>query len=580
MDQSQRRRLAAAAAEKRLRGEVAGDSETTARSAADPADPRASELLEVFDKAHAQAVARHRNTGQDAHHAPALRKAKKAVQESLARGDNLTLSSLHTLKNVGHWVVSQLRENLEGANSSSAPAAKRQRQVAEATPESFSWWYVNAAGKRVEFRNDAQMKDGPAGETFRVTIMHSSGRVEKAWLPDAKAPPTCVALRGSLLRGFSWSKVIPTVMPGTLSAELPINERLSAISPVGMLTPEEEISDDELDATDAGLSHLEKRLRMSSCMELVKQQTGRSVKEVEHVVAETSRLGGLSEFDAKNYLFHTWLVKCYHNIRQEEAQSFGAQEFDWSDANEHSPGPELPRSRVQQLFGGSLQRFSEKQLEVLNELLREDGALGPEVEVLGKKLSQHGMAPTIGLAAAVLCAGLLLFLAWRLLSARRKDLGLLQCWCREAASLKLQLLSNFKCENILLKHDGIKVEDNIFKLCDFGFAAHDSGEGLTDRLGSPDTVAPEIVVGTKYSTPVDMWSAGVLVYMMLSATPPFYAPTDNEVLRKVKTGSYNLSGEPWDSLPKPPKDLIASLMTVDPKKRPTATEALNVAWLK
>lgn len=193
MDQSQRRRLAAAAAEKRLRGEVAGvavEPENTQRSA-DPADPRASELLEVFDKVHAQAVARHRNTGQDAHHAPALRKAKKAVQESLARGDNLTLSSLHTLKNVGHWVVSQLRENLEASNSSPRrPAAKRQRQVAEATPESFSWWYVDAAGKRVEFRNDAQMKDGPAGETFRVTIMHSSGRVEKAWLPDTKAPPT------------------------------------------------------------------------------------------------------------------------------------------------------------------------------------------------------------------------------------------------------------------------------------------------------------------------------------------------------------------------------------------------------
>ena len=60
---------------------------------------------------------------------------------------------------------------------------------------------------------------------------------------------------------------------------------------------------------------------------------------------------------------------------------------------------------------------------------------------------------------------------------------------------------DIKCENILLKHTGIKVEDNIFKLCDFGFAAHDSGDGLTDRLGSPDTVAPEIVVGTKYSTP-------------------------------------------------------------------------------
>ncbi|CAJ1342456.1 unnamed protein product [Effrenium voratum] len=139
---------------------------------------------------------------------------------------------------------------------------------------------------------------------------------------------------------------------------------------------------------------------------------------------------------------------------------------------------------------------------------------------------------------------------------------------------------DIKCENILLKHTNLPVEENIFKLCDFGFAAHDSGEGLGDRLGSPDTVAPEIVVGTRYSTPVDMWSAGVLVYMMLSATPPFYATTDSEVLRKVRTGSYSLSGEPWDSLPGPPKELIASLMTVDPKKRPTAQQALNCSWLK
>lgn len=64
-------------------------------------DPRSAELLEVFDRVHAKAVARHKATGLDGHHAPALRKAKRSVQESLERGDNLTLSSLHSLKNVG-----------------------------------------------------------------------------------------------------------------------------------------------------------------------------------------------------------------------------------------------------------------------------------------------------------------------------------------------------------------------------------------------------------------------------------------------------------------------------------------------
>eukprot|EP00434_Breviolum_minutum_P025823 symbB.v1.2.022828.t1/scaffold2043.1/size110972/2 len=133
MEKSERRRLAAAAAEKRLRvAPGAPERQDLRGEVSSDCDPRASELLKVFDKVHAEAVVRHKNTGMDAHHAPALRKAKKSVEGSLARGDNLTLSSLHTLKNVGHWVVSQLRESLEG---STMPPAKRTKQQAAATPE-------------------------------------------------------------------------------------------------------------------------------------------------------------------------------------------------------------------------------------------------------------------------------------------------------------------------------------------------------------------------------------------------------------------------------------------------------------
>jgi len=137
-----------------------------------------------------------------------------------------------------------------------------------------------------------------------------------------------------------------------------------------------------------------------------------------------------------------------------------------------------------------------------------------------------------------------------------------------------------KCENVLLAKQGLPAEHNVFKLCDFGFAARDTGHGFTDRLGSPDTVAPEVVAGTMYSFPADLWSAGTLVYMMLSATPPFYAPTDNDVLRKVRAGNYSLSGALWDCVSAPPKHIITSLMTVDAKLRPTAEEALEKAWLK
>jgi len=137
-----------------------------------------------------------------------------------------------------------------------------------------------------------------------------------------------------------------------------------------------------------------------------------------------------------------------------------------------------------------------------------------------------------------------------------------------------------KCENVLLTYMGIPIEKNTFKLCDFGFATHDRGEGLSERLGSPDSVAPEVVLGSRYGTPTDLWSTGVLIYMMLTAKPPFYAPTDREVLIKVRTGSYSLSGEVWDSVSAPPKNMITSLMIVNPKLRPSAREALQKEWLK
>uniref|UniRef100_A0A7S1FGS7 Non-specific serine/threonine protein kinase n=1 Tax=Noctiluca scintillans TaxID=2966 RepID=A0A7S1FGS7_NOCSC len=138
---------------------------------------------------------------------------------------------------------------------------------------------------------------------------------------------------------------------------------------------------------------------------------------------------------------------------------------------------------------------------------------------------------------------------------------------------------DIKCENVLLVHQDVPAEQNVFKLCDFGFAARNRCGGLSDRLGSPDTVAPEILGNGTYGAPVDMWSSGVLMYMMISARPPFWAPTDSEVLRRVRTGNYNFTGEVWDDFPAFGKNFITSLMTVDPRRRPTAVQALQDPWL-
>merc|ERR1719281_1978329 len=54
---------------------------------------------------------------------------------------------------------------------------------------------------------------------------------------------------------------------------------------------------------------------------------------------------------------------------------------------------------------------------------------------------------------------------------------------------------DIKCENVLLLYEKVQISQNVLKLCDFGFATYDDGSGLTDRLGSPDTVAPEVIKG-------------------------------------------------------------------------------------
>lgn len=155
-----------------------------------------SDLLPAFDRAIAAAERHARLLPEDKHQVFALRKGKAAVLESLRRGDDISLGALHTLPRVGHWVVQQVREQLEdpGVDGGGGAATKRRRSATAPpapTPASFTWWYVAKNGEAVDCRNDAEVKGPPGQEQFRVCILHSSGRMEKAFLPDAKAPPRC-----------------------------------------------------------------------------------------------------------------------------------------------------------------------------------------------------------------------------------------------------------------------------------------------------------------------------------------------------------------------------------------------------
>lgn len=177
---------AARLAKKRIMSELAGPAQ--GQSAA--GDIPESELLPAFDRAIAEATAHAKMLPEDKHQVFALRKGKAAVIESLKRGDDISLGALHTLRGVGHWVVQEVKRQLEGPGSKRrATGSGGGSRAPPPTPQSFTWWYLGRDGKPVVERNSAEFTGPVGGELFRACIMHSSGRMEKAWLPDAKAPP-------------------------------------------------------------------------------------------------------------------------------------------------------------------------------------------------------------------------------------------------------------------------------------------------------------------------------------------------------------------------------------------------------
>mmetsp|Transcript_26994 Transcript_26994/g.64447 ORF Transcript_26994/g.64447 Transcript_26994/m.64447 type:complete len:510 (+) Transcript_26994:94-1623(+) len=136
---------------------------------------------------------------------------------------------------------------------------------------------------------------------------------------------------------------------------------------------------------------------------------------------------------------------------------------------------------------------------------------------------------------------------------------------------------DMKPENLLLKDN---LDDTKILLADFGFAKYCSDEGLKTRCGTPAFVAPEILVGTAYNTQVDMWSVGCLIYMLIGGYPPFQDETHRGLFRKIRAADFTFHDAYWKNVSLASKQLITSLLTVDPNDRFDAKEALESSWLK
>eukprot|EP00538_Stauroneis_constricta_P000562 CAMPEP_0119570136 /NCGR_PEP_ID=MMETSP1352-20130426/43459_1 /TAXON_ID=265584 /ORGANISM="Stauroneis constricta, Strain CCMP1120" /LENGTH=556 /DNA_ID=CAMNT_0007619801 /DNA_START=741 /DNA_END=2411 /DNA_ORIENTATION=+ len=137
---------------------------------------------------------------------------------------------------------------------------------------------------------------------------------------------------------------------------------------------------------------------------------------------------------------------------------------------------------------------------------------------------------------------------------------------------------DLKPENFLFLTEA---DDSPIKIIDFGLSRHnDTNQGIMKtKVGTPYYVAPE-VLRREYTKSCDIWSIGVISYILLCGYPPFYGDSDTEIFDSVRTGKFDFPSPEWDDISQTAKDFVIFLLQKDAKKRPTAAEAMEHKWIK
>ncbi|XP_021808351.1 calcium-dependent protein kinase 10 [Prunus avium] len=135
---------------------------------------------------------------------------------------------------------------------------------------------------------------------------------------------------------------------------------------------------------------------------------------------------------------------------------------------------------------------------------------------------------------------------------------------------------DLKPENFLFSN---KKEHSPLKAIDFGLSVFfKPGERFMEIVGSPYYMAPE-VLKRNYGPEVDIWSAGVILYILLCGVPPFWAESEQGVALAILRGVIDFKREPWPQISESAKSLVRQMLEPDPRKRLTAQQVLEHPWL-
>lgn len=136
---------------------------------------------------------------------------------------------------------------------------------------------------------------------------------------------------------------------------------------------------------------------------------------------------------------------------------------------------------------------------------------------------------------------------------------------------------DLKPENLLLDKSGDQTRVTII---DFGTAGeYVPGEKLTQKYGTPYYIAPE-VLRRSYDHKCDLWSCGVILYILLCGYPPFNGQTDKKIIEAVLSGDFTLDEPEWHAVSDSAKDLVQRLLANNPDDRISALDSLNHPWIQ